>query len=455
MTDYLDEISQFAAEFRAADLCADVVERTQLVLADSVAAIVGGAAEPEIGALAKRLCKTSAGSSSVLGTGLKADAALSALLNGSAGTFLEMDEGNQFCKGHPGMHTVPAVLAIAEGREPTGAELIAAIAIGYEVGARVGIATHLRPSMHPHGTWGGICAAVGAARLYGFDAGRMRTLLNIGSNMCLATSRPTMLEGGTVRNVYAGISGQLGVLSCNLVEAGFSGERDGISNVFGNVVSDKFDPAAMTEQLGKRWEVARNYFKLHSCCRYNHAALDALDMICQRNLPALEASSIRQVQVTTYGLAAELADQAPGNTLAAKFSLPFAISTTLINGSSGVGSFTWDAVRSQAVQDLAKRVYVSEDPEMSEKLPNLRPAAVAIHMNDGSVHRATTDTNRGDWRDPYSKFELREKYDSLTARQWQEPHSGVVYGEIQALSQAATTRLLFDAIGQAEKPVGD
>ena len=34
-------------------------------------------------------------------------------MNGTAGTWLEMDEGNQFCKGHPGMHTIPAALAFA------------------------------------------------------------------------------------------------------------------------------------------------------------------------------------------------------------------------------------------------------------------------------------------------------------------------------------------------------
>ena len=112
-----------------------------------------------------------------------------------------MDEGNQFCKGHPGMHTFPAAFAYSQTHGTSGKDLITAIAIGYEVGARVGIATNLRMSMHPHGTWGTICAAVGVARLAGFNAEQMKTLLNVSSNMSLATSRRTMLEGGTVRNL--------------------------------------------------------------------------------------------------------------------------------------------------------------------------------------------------------------------------------------------------------------
>ena len=48
---------------------------------------------------------------------------------GAAGTVLEMDEGHQFAKGHPGMHTIPAALAFAEGTDRPGADLLAAIAI--------------------------------------------------------------------------------------------------------------------------------------------------------------------------------------------------------------------------------------------------------------------------------------------------------------------------------------
>ena len=190
-----------------------------------------------------------------------------------------MDEGNQFCKGHPGMHTIPAALAFAAESGAGGSDLLAAIAIGYEIGARIGIASALRPSMHPHGTWGAVCAAVTVQRLAGADGKRMREAMNIAANLTLGTSRRTMLEGGTVRNAFAGVSGQMGVLTHDLLEAGFCGEIDGVAHVFGKVVSEHFDRGAMTDGLGERWEVCRNYFKMHSCCRYNHAALDALSEI--------------------------------------------------------------------------------------------------------------------------------------------------------------------------------
>jgi len=431
--DYLTEVAEFAAGFRAADLPPEAVARTKLILADSIGAIVGGAAEPEVQALAARLA--GGGPALVIGTTLTAQPAQAALLNGTAGTWLEMDEGNQFCKGHPGMHTIPAAFAFAEAVGAGGADFLAAIAIGYEIGARVGIACALRPSMHPHGTWGAICAAVAVQRLAGADATRMREALNIAANLNLGTSRRTMLEGGTVRNVFAGISGQMGVLTNDMLAAGFCGEIDGVAHVFGKVVSDSFDKAAMTEALGTRWEVSRNYFKLHACCRYNHAALDALAQITAER--PLDPAAIARVEVDSYAFAAELDDPRPRNVLAGKFSVPFAVATTLVNRSSGVASFTGENLVNPAILALAAKVTVREDPAMTARLPDRRPARVTVRLADGTRLSAATETNRGDWADPYAPGEIRAKYLSLATRLWPERAAAEIWDAVMALDPAA------------------
>lgn len=457
MTSYLDHVAQFAADFPDADIPDDVLNHTRLVVADCIAATVGGAAEPEVEALTARLLPAGAGGpASVLGAGRTADPGKAAFVNGTAGTFLEMDEGNQYCRGHPGIHTVPAALAWGQAHGLDGPALLAAIVMGYEVGSRVGIAAKLRPTMHPHGTWGAVCAAVAVGRLAGFDAGRMATLLNVVSNMGLATSRRTMLEGGTVRNIFAGVGNQMGILACDLVDAGFTGENDGLGNVFGKVVSETFDAAAMTEDLGSRWEIARNYFKGHSCCRYNHASLDALEMILAQRPGGIRAEEIDRVEVETYSLAVELGDQSPRNTLAGKFSVPFAIATTLINGNSGVASFTWDAIRNDEIQALAKKVAVREDPAMTAKMPDLRPASVKVTLTDGTALTATTDTNKGDWQDPYTEPELAEKFMALTTRRWTPAGAQAIHDEIMNLRKAPSLNhfaALIDTAGTTRDAV--
>lgn len=373
---YLDTLCRFLAGCRFEDLPPDVVLHAGLVVADTVAAIAAGSAEPEMAALAARLAAP--GPAAVIGTGRRTEVGKAALVNGTAGTVLEMDEGNRFSRGHPAVHVLPAVLAMAEAEERSGRDALLAFVLGYEVGARLGGATRLRPTMHPHGTWGTVAAAVGVAKLAGADAETFRETLNVSSSLTLATSKRTMLEGGTVRNVYAGVSNAMGLLARDLVATGFSGERNGIASVFGAVVSDGLDTDALTAGLGESWQVARNYFKLHSCCRYNHATLDAL-----AKLGRIRPEEVAAVAVETYVYAAELDDKHPRNTLAAKFSVPFSVSTTIANGSSGLASFTAEAVRDPEVLALAGRVSVREDSALSARLPAERPARVTVRFRYG------------------------------------------------------------------------
>jgi 2-methylcitrate dehydratase PrpD len=413
---WLDTLADFLMGFRFDSLKPGTVEQTSYVILDTMGAIAGGAAEPEMQALTAKLVASPVGDASVIGTGEKAVSAAAAFLNGTAGTFLEMDEGNRFAKGHPAIHALPAVWALAETKGLPGKAVMEALILGYEVGARIGIAAALRSDMHPHGTWGTVGAAAALAKLQGYDAVRMREAINVASSLTLATSKRTMLEGGTVRNAYAGVANRMALMAIDLVEAGFIGERDGLSSVFGHVVSEKFDTAKMVDGLGADWQIDRNYFKLHSCCRYNHGALDALDNLLARE--DVSADAVERVDVASYLYAAELDDQAPRNTLAGKFSVPFAVATRLVRGSSRVENFTWDAVRDERVRAVAKRVFVTEDKAMTARLPQFRPARVDLRLRDGRTVSAAVDANRGDDQDPYSRDELIGKYSSLASRVW-------------------------------------
>ena len=162
---HLEQLSRFAAGSTSPTCPTRCASRPAGSWPTRIAAIVGGSAEPEMQALAGKLaarrrrppCWPAWG-----GRGASADVA--ALLNGTAGTFLEMDEGNRFSRGHPAMHVIPAALALCEQRGGDAHAFLSALVVGYEVGSRIGAASRLRASMHPHGTWGTIGAAAACAR---------------------------------------------------------------------------------------------------------------------------------------------------------------------------------------------------------------------------------------------------------------------------------------------------
>jgi 2-methylcitrate dehydratase PrpD len=440
---WLDRWADFATTMMAEELPADVAARTKQVLFDCIGAIAAGAQEPEMQRLTARLCQGSANdTAAVIGAGRRASFGIAAFLNGTAGTVLEIDEGNQFARGHPGIHVVPAVLAAADELGSSGWDVLLAIALGYEIGSRIGISSKLRETMHPHGTWGTVGAAVAVAKLHDATREQMAEVINVASTLGLATSRRTMLEGGTVRNSFAGFSNEIGLRAWDMVGAGFVGEADGIATVYGTVIADQFQPEEMIAALGSRWEITRNYFKRHAACRYNHGALDALQSLVAKAGGRLKPDDIDRIDVDTYSWAAQLDGQQPRNMLAAKFSLPFSLATMIVNGVASVASYRDDARHDAATLALARRIAVREDKVFTAMLPRLRPARVKITLVDGRALCAEAFTNKGDAEDPYSAEEIRNKFREVAGSVWNGEHCSAILEVVEDLDRSPNLRAL-------------
>ncbi|MGZ5259182.1 MAG: MmgE/PrpD family protein, partial [Burkholderiales bacterium] len=200
---YLKTFAEFASSAQLNTLSEAARDRARSIIADCVPVIAAGMQEREMKALiAKHLAQCGAGNAWVLGSGKRAAVLDAALLNGTAGTWLELDEGNLFAKGHPGIQVVPAAIALAQELEVSGADLLLAVALGYELSSRISRAANVKLSVHPHGTYGVIGAAIAAGKLKRFTASQMLELINVASTMGMATSRQTLLDGATVRNIY-------------------------------------------------------------------------------------------------------------------------------------------------------------------------------------------------------------------------------------------------------------
>jgi 2-methylcitrate dehydratase PrpD len=431
---WLAQLSSFASALQYEQLPPPVVARTKRVIADCIAVIAAGMQEPEVRRLLaeRELPETGA---HLIGASRLVPTEEAAFFGGLAGTMLELDEGNQYARGHPGIHVIPAVLAAAERVKASGSDVIAAVALGYEIGARIGIASKLRITMHPHGTWGTVGAAVAVAHLNRATKEQMREVINVSSCLGLTTSRRTMLEGGTVRNSYAGFSNKLGMMAWDMVRAGLTGEADGLSTVYGTVIADDWRPDEMVRDLGVHWEIARNYFKRHACCRYNHGTLDALLTLVAQHPGDIKPEKIARIDVATYIWAAQLASQEPHNMLAAKFSVPFSVATTIVHGAATIEAFRADAQRDARVTTLAKKVFVVEDAALTAQLPSLRPSRIRITLTDGRVYEAAASTNRGDTEDPYTAAEIGAKYMDLMVPVYGKSHAEQIAAAVDGLDR--------------------
>lgn len=387
--------------------------QTGLVLADTLGAILAGWQEADVRAIGQRYAD--AGEAEVFGRKRRADAASAAFLTGFAGTAVELDEGNYAAGGHPAIHAVAAALAEWSVRpELPGEAFFNAVLVGYEAGARTGTATSLRPAAHPHGTWGVIGAAAAVARLRHFSPEATLTALELAASLSLATSVTASLRGSAIRNIYAGIAAQNGLLACDLAEVGMSGEPNGIAVVFGSVSGSRFSHEKLVDGLGERWLIAQPFLKLASSCRETQGALEVIEtMLEERDIDPFEIKAIR---VTTFAPASALKETGPVTPIGARFSIPFVLALRLMHGSVWIDAFAPEKLRDPAIRALAERIQVIEDPAMTRRLPTERPCRIEIRFANGKSRSAERTDALGDPSRPLPEAALKAKFLRMAER---------------------------------------
>src|SRR5262249_4015318 len=168
-------LGQWVSRLALDDVPREVADHLKRCLLDSLGCGLFGAAQPWGRITGDVAVAMSGGGGCSLfarpGTGGPADAAVR---NGTAIHGFELDDAHVSSSLHPGAVTVPAALAVAQARDASGAELLAALAAGYEVGLRIGICagvSHSTSGYHVTGTGGVFAAAGAAAPLVGLSPG--------------------------------------------------------------------------------------------------------------------------------------------------------------------------------------------------------------------------------------------------------------------------------------------
>src|SRR5437660_1268248 len=408
----IEELAHFIAGTPWEAIPKSVREHAKLVLLDTVGVILAGAVQPEVAGVRARLTATGGHGATILAPGAPtSDPRTAAFLNGLAGRSIELCESHRYVSCQGAVQALPTALACAEWLQRSGRETLSALIFGYEVAARLGAGLTARPLAHQNGQ-APLLGAVGAgARVRGLNGDQTSLALRLGAVLILTPGYTNAVAGATALNVAGGMSGFAGVLAPELALAGIAAQPYAIEEAFGRLVGDGFRPGAVTEELGERWEIARNYFRLRACCSPTYAALDALEDILTELRPGPD--SIERVEVATYRFAANMREPDPANYFAAKYSLPHAAAALVLRGTAGYRAFTDEAVRDPAIAAFRRRVTVREDPELSAAVPRLKPARVTVTFTDGRQVTRLRDSARGDYQDPYRDHELRSKFREL------------------------------------------
>jgi 2-methylcitrate dehydratase PrpD len=408
----IEKLTEFVAQTQWEDVPEPVRRHTKLVLLDTLGVILAGSERPEVKQLRERLAGIAASGATVYARGWPThDSRTAALLNGTAGRSIELCEGLRLVSGQAAMQVLPGVLAVGEHARSPGREMLAAFLLGYDVAGRLAGGFTPRPLAHQNGQVSLLAAAAAGARLRGLDAAGISRAMRIATTLLLTPSYTNAVAGATTLNVAGGMSGFAAALAPELALAGFEAQEDAVEEALGQLVGSAFTSDRVLDELGMRWEITRNYFRLYACCNPIHPALDCLREALAEFRPS--PGQVARIDIATYRFASVMRNPDPPNYFASKYSLPHAAAVMVVTGNAGYAELDDAAVKDPVIAALRHRVQVAEEPEMSAVAPRLRPARVTLTLTDGRWVTKTCDSHRGDFQHPFTDAEIRAKFREL------------------------------------------
>ncbi len=414
-----EQLAAFAAGLRAEAIPAAVLDRAEDLMIDWLgSALAGKGARPveTIARFAERMGPDD-GPSEVLIHRRGTSPLLAAMANAAASHVAEQDDLHNSSVLHPATVVFPPALAVAQALGKSGAELLAAVVAGYEVGIRVGefLGRSHYTVFHTTGTAGTLAAAAAVGNLLGLDADHMAHAFGSAGTQA-AGLWEFLREAADSKQLHTAHAASAGLSAAYLAADGFTGAKrifDGKQGMAAGLSRDA-DPARLADRLGTRWALPETSFKFHASCRHTHPAADALLQALQ--VHGLRAGDIEAVTAQVHQGAVDVLGPVtdPQTVHQAKFSMGTVLGLIAVHGRAGLTDFDahW---RDPDVVAFAARVAMQLDADVDAAYPARWIGKVALRMKDGRTFAARVDEPKGDPGNTLSRAEIEDKAQRLAA----------------------------------------
>ncbi len=344
----------------------------------------------------------------LLGRSERLDCLHAALINGISSHVLDYDDTHARAV-HPSAPVWPAILALAEWKGLSGADLVHAFVLGVEAECRIGLAVfpeHYDRGWHITGTAGVFGAAAASGKLLGLDEQQMAWSLGIAATQAAGLRE---MFGSMCKSFHPGHAARDGLAAALLAERDFTSSDRAIEapRGFAHVLSTKFDPTVIIDGLGKRFELSSNMYKPYACGLVVHAAIDGCIQL--RSEHGLHAEAIERIELAVCPIVLELtAKREPQTGLEGKFSVFHAAAAALVFGAAGEAQFSDACVRDPRVVALRGRLTATPDDKLRKT-----EARIAVRLRNGRTLTRHVEHALGTLTRPMSDADLELKFRGL------------------------------------------
>ncbi len=393
---------------------------------DTVAVMVPGAAEPVAHKLFATVAPWGQGPCTVFGQQQKLSAPWAALVNGTIAHVLDFDDNFDPPKAHPTTVLLPAIMAVAEEHQLSGAACVDAYIVGLQILGRIGQGlnpTHRNRGWHATATVGVMGATAAVCRLLKLDAEACGRALSIATSM----SAGFMSQFGTeMKPVHAGLAAKGGIMAATMAAAGITAGRDTLDGRTGmnrlmvgpdyeelrdSIIHVEHGQNLLYElaSVGEPLLITEHKFRVKRfpTCGAIHRAMDGvLDLMAAHGFTAADVAAVDLHMPRVHFNNVFYTD--PQTPLEAKFSAEYAVGCVLARGDCTLADFTDEKVWGDDVRSLFGLIH----RHPVDKLEGEFPTQVHITLHDGRKLSSVHEWPKGSKAAPFTWDEYWAKFDA-------------------------------------------
>jgi 2-methylcitrate dehydratase PrpD len=408
------QLAEWSTSLDRRDLTDEVTDAVTRHLLDGLGSALGAIRRHE-GGPAATVARSLGGppEARIPGTDERLGAVAAAFATGALVHAMDFDDTYATGLVHASAVILPAVVSVAQQVGSSGADVVAAAAVGYEAMCRLSAASpngfHAR-GLHATSVVGPSAAALVAARLTGLDAATTTHALGISGSFAGGLLE-FLADGSSTKQLHPGAAASAGILAARLAAAGASGPASVLEGRFGlySALSERAaDPVSIVADLGRRWELTRMTVKPYPACQLIHASLDAV-----RSIGAVDGE-IRCISATVHPDAVPVVGEpragkvSPRSSYDAKFSLAWSVAAALVDGKVDLDTYCPESIARPDVAALADRVQL--EVVDSGVVAADAPARVTVHTEAGGRFEGRATRSSGSPDNPLTLDELVAKF---------------------------------------------
>jgi 2-methylcitrate dehydratase PrpD len=456
-------MARFITEAKFEDIPTPAVNLAKLCLLDAVGCAIYGTTRP-LGRIMTGLVDELGGKpvARVLGTNIETNAVNAALANGTLGHSEDFDD---FTGGHQAVLLMPVVLALGEEHHLSGKQALLSYIVGFDITLNVTHAMgedHYGRGWHNTSSIGTLGSTAAAAKMLSLDEMQTRMALGIGATQA---SGLRANFGTMTKPFHPGNACRAGVMGAKMAQKGYEANPDVMEHRFGYAAvygEEMMHLSDIPRHLGNPWalmgsgkEVANGIaIKVWPCCGGTHGANTAITGLLKKH--PIKAEDVASVDIVTTHEPSCMAPNLrwPKSGLQGKFSTWFTVASCIVDGGRlDLSSFTDEAARRPAVQELLKKVDITQDPDIIGRPHRSRGGNhywdLSVRLKNGErlvAPRVESTGGRGHTYGWETREAVFDKFRTLAGVVLKPSQVDAALNAIMSMEQAADVRKVVDTV---------